>query len=280
MLLFNKLCDFRSHIYQHELGGIAYHSQSQVLPINPQHYGKDYLTAEIISQHLFLGNDLHTPITTIICIENTLGGQVIPIEEIRKIRQLANKHQIIMHVDGARLWNACIATGLSLEEYSKNFDSVSLCLSKGLGAPVGSILVGNKDFIDKARQYRKLFGGGWRQAGILASACLFAIENNWKRMKEDHDNAKFLHDELLKLGFSLRAEPHTNIVYADTTKMGITWEQIIAEVQKLQTNESKKVIIESDTSYLTRFVVHLQIPKEGIQKLITLLHSVLKNIKQ
>ncbi len=129
----------------------------------------------------WLGNDLHTPITTIISLENTLGGQIFPIDEIRKIRQLADKYQLRLHVDGARLWNACVASGLTLKEYANYFDSLSLCLSKGLGAPIGSIVVGNREFIDKARQYRKLLGGGWRQAGYLAAAGIYAIDHNWQR---------------------------------------------------------------------------------------------------
>ncbi len=103
------------------------------------------------------------------------------IEEIKKISQLAKKHGLKMHLDGARLWNACAATGLQLSDYTQYFDSVSLCLSKGLGAPVGTVIAGKKSFIAKARQYRKLFGGGWRQAGVLAKCGLYAIEKNWPK---------------------------------------------------------------------------------------------------
>lgn len=124
---------------------------------------------------------MHTSCTTIISLENTLDGRVYPIEEIRKIRQLADRHSLKMHLDGARLWNACEASGLPMKEYTQYFDSVSLCLSKGLGAPVGSVLVGDSLFISKAKQYRKIFGGGWRQAGILAAAGIYAIDHHWPK---------------------------------------------------------------------------------------------------
>jgi len=270
------LCDFRSHVFQHELGGSSFHSQKSVLPINPLHYGKEYLTAEIIEEHLFEGNDLHTPNTTIISLENTLGGQILPIEEIKKIRELSNRKQIKMHLDGARLWNASVATGISLHEYAQYFDSVSLCLSKGLGAPIGSILVGNKEFIEKARQYRKLFGGGWRQAGILAGAALYAIENNWKRMKEDHENTLLLYQGLISLGFEAQI-PHTNILFVDSRKLGIKWEEILKLIEITQKSSTERVLIEGE-KYVARLVVHLQTPKEGIEKLISLMKLVLKQL--
>ena len=153
----------------------------QALPINPLHYGSEHLTADIIEKYLYFGVDLHTSITTLVLIENTLGGQIIPLEEIKKIKALCDKHKARVHVDGARIWNACIETGITLEEYSSYFDSISLCFSKGLGAPIGSVLLGNTKLIQLAKQYRKSFGGGWRQAGMLAAACLYALDNNWKR---------------------------------------------------------------------------------------------------
>jgi len=169
------------------------------------------LTAPLIESYLHLSNDLHTPVTSLICLENTLGGRVFPIEEIKKIRQLANQHDIKLHLDGARLWNACAASGHSMSEYAQYFDSISLCLSKGLGAPVGSVLVGDQSFINKAKQYRKLFGGGWRQAGVLAAAGIYAIDHNWPKMTVDHENTKILHQGLVKLGFESE-EPQNQYV--------------------------------------------------------------------
>jgi threonine aldolase len=167
------ICDHRSHIYRSEQGGISFHSQCSVMPIIPQD-GKTHITAKQVEQKICTSVDYHTPITRVISLENTLHGTVMPIEEIRAISTLAKKHKLIMHLDGARIWNASIATGISLEEYCSHFDSISLCMSKGMGAPIGSVLVGDSEFIGLARRYRKLLGGGWRQAGILAAAANYS----------------------------------------------------------------------------------------------------------
>jgi len=235
------IADARAHVYKYEYAGIAFHSGAQVYAIkvpNPS----DYLTSDIIEHSLFLGNDLHTPITGLICLENTLNGNIFPLEEIKKIYEVAKKHDIRLHLDGARLWNACIATGHSLADYAQYFDSISLCLSKGLGAPVGSILVGSKAFIERARQYRKLFGGGWRQAGILAAAGIYAIDHHWPNLKTDHENAKYLRNCLLELGFEA-AEPQTNMVYANTKKLNIPWETIIQQLKKNRKISKRKFLL-------------------------------------
>jgi len=270
------IADSRAHVFKYELGGISFHTGCQVYPIKLPN-ASDFITASILESYIWTENDLHTPITGIICLENTLNGRVFPIEEIKKIREFADKHKIKMHLDGARLWNACIATGYSLKDYCQYFDSVSLCLSKGLGAPIGSILVGDKSFIERSKQYRKLFGGGWRQAGILAAACIYAIDNHWQKMKVDHENAKILRSGLVKLGFEAD-EPQTNMVYANSKKLNITFEHIIEEIEKRNTKE-EKVLIEGGP-YEARIVVHHQTPKEGIEKLLSILESILKDTKK
>ncbi|KAJ3103817.1 Threonine aldolase [Phlyctochytrium planicorne] len=158
------LCDASSHVYNYEAGGISFHSQATVTPVRPQP-GKTNLTLDAVKDNLILSDDVHYAPTKLVCLENTMNGEIMALPDIREISEYARSLGIGMHLDGARLWNASVATGISLKEYGKDFDSVrillmSLCLSKGLGAPIGSILVGDKAFIRKARHYRKLFGGG------------------------------------------------------------------------------------------------------------------------
>jgi len=275
------ICDYRSHAYIHELGGIAFHTQCQVLPLIPEE-GKTHLTAEQIEKHIFLKIDMHTPCTTIISLENTLHGFVFPLEEIKKIRDLANKHKIKMHLDGARLWNACVATGTELHEWTQYFDSVSLCCSKGLGAPIGSLLVGETSLIAKAKQYRKLFGGGWRQAGYLAQCCLYAIENHWKRLEEDHAHAKLLFSELEPLGFeSEGGKPVTNMLWLSSRKLNIPMAIVIQELRDLQAKQqdNEKILLDEEAPYLTRIVMHIQITKRGVIKLANYLKQIAQSHK-
>jgi len=170
--------------------------------------------------------NIHNPLTKIVAIENTHnrhGGTIFPLEEIHRIRQVADKYGLIMHLDGARIWNAHVATGIPLKDWAEPFDSMSVCLSKGLGAPVGSMIIGSSLFIEKTRRTRKLFGGGMRQVGILAAAGLYAVENNIARLAEDHANARLLAEGLSQLkGFNVDlSRVVTNIVIADIAGSGL-----------------------------------------------------------
>eukprot|EP01114_Cavostelium_apophysatum_P017345 TRINITY_DN5136_c0_g1_i1.p1 TRINITY_DN5136_c0_g1~~TRINITY_DN5136_c0_g1_i1.p1 ORF type:complete len:394 (-),score=77.90 TRINITY_DN5136_c0_g1_i1:4-1116(-) len=270
------LLDPRSHVFSHELGGLAAHSgiQAKLLEM-----GKSkHLTAELLEKNIDQVNDYHTSATTIISLENTLNGDVFPIEEIKLIRKVADKYDLRMHCDGARIWNASVATGIELKEYGKYFDSISLCLSKGLGAPLGSILVGTKDFIAKARQYRKMFGGGMRQIGNIAACGIYAIDNNWQKMKVDHENTKVLHDGLVKLGFDVTT-PETNMVFVNSEKLGVTFERITEAIAKLNTQSEPKILIDG-SKFDSRLVVHFQTPLEAIQKLLQVLETALKETKE
>ncbi len=180
-----------AHIFQYETGGAAFLSSVQVHTVQGE---RGILTAghvrEAIRPEIY-----YMPRTRLICLENThnrAGGSIYPLRVIEEIEALAREQKLKMHLDGARLWNACVATGISPATYAGFFDSVSVCLSKGLGAPVGSVIAGSKDFIDSARHYRKIFGGGMRQAGILAAAGLYALDHNIARLIEDHEKAKIL----------------------------------------------------------------------------------------
>jgi len=165
---------------------------------------------------------LHSPETRIVALENTHnrhGGTILPQDEIERVREVCDEFDLILHLDGARIWNAHVATGLSLPELTRSFDSVSVCLSKGLGAPIGSMILGTREFIETCRRERKLFGGAMRQVGIIAAAGLFAVKNNIARLAEDHANARLLAEGLQSISvFSVDlSRVETNIVIANIT---------------------------------------------------------------
>ncbi|NQV15043.1 aminotransferase class I/II-fold pyridoxal phosphate-dependent enzyme [bacterium] len=185
------ICDYNSHIFNYEGGAPALLSGVQLHPLDSEH---GILNLEQISAAL-RPKDHHFAQTSLIALENThnrAGGVVFPLPVIEEISTFAHEHNILMHLDGARLMHAVIASGLDPAAYGEQFDSVSLCFSKALGAPIGSVLSGSTTFIDKAHRFRKIFGGGMRQVGILAAACLYALENHVERLAEDHYRAKQL----------------------------------------------------------------------------------------
>lgn len=271
------ICDHRAHINTYEVGGIAYHSRAWTKAIIPSD-GK-HLSADDVEKHLQLSHDsYHKPITKLISLENSIGGTILPFENIKQIHQVALKHNLKMHLDGARLWNASVSTGVSIAEYCKFFDTVSLCLSKGLGAPIGSVLVGSSADIEKARHFRKLFGAGWRQAGILAAAGLYAIEKQWKRMEQDHQNAKYLEKSFSELGIENGAYPvETNMVWIDTSKAGIN----LADLSEfLLQNKYGRLAGSRITPYQTRVVTHIQTPMEHCVKLVEGIRKFLSQSKE
>ena len=189
------IVESESHIYNYETAGAAFLSNVQLCTIKGN---RGLLKAEQVVQAI-RSDIYYNPKTSLVCLENThnkAGGTIYPIEEIQKIHDVTQNKKLALHLDGARLWNASVATGISPKEYARFFDTVSVCFSKGLGAPVGSALVGTRDKIDGARKYRKIFGGGMRQIGILAAGALFALDHNVERLKEDHEKAKWLAKEL------------------------------------------------------------------------------------
>jgi len=223
------LCERECHVVNYEVSGPAIHSQLLVNMISTE---RGILTAEQVEAAIRPPN-IHHPITKIVTIENTHnrhGGTIFPLDEILRIRKVADEYNLLMHLDGARIWNAHVATGIPLKDWAAPFDSISVCLSKGLGAPVGSMIVGGKDYIARARRIRKLFGGGMRQAGILAAAGLYAIENNINRLVEDHRNARILAEGLNQVR-GLRVDlsrVETNIIIVDVSDTGMTPEQIVS----------------------------------------------------
>jgi len=192
------ICEENCHIFNYEAGAPAFLSGVQLRTL-PGKYGVMNLKDV---ENAIRADNLHLPPTGLICVENThnrAGGTVYPLNDIAELANLTAQKGIPLHLDGARLLNAVVATDIPAKEWTSYADSVSLCFSKGLGAPVGSVLSGARDFIYRARKYRKIFGGGMRQAGILAAACLYALDNNVNRLKEDHENARLLAENLKNL---------------------------------------------------------------------------------
>lgn len=225
------LCDYRGHVYVHEAGGLATLSQAMVTAIIPSN--GLYLTLEdIIERFIPDDGDVHAAPTKVVSLENTLHGLIYPIEEIKRISHWCREKGIKIHLDGARIWDAHIATGIPLIEYSKFFDSISVCLSKGLGAPVGSVLVGDKSFIQKATHFKKQNGGGIRQAGILTRMASIAIDENLSKMKHAHIKAKEVAQYCEKLGLILEIPTQTNFVFLDTKKNYINSSTITAMGEK------------------------------------------------
>jgi threonine aldolase len=208
------ICADVAHIYVYEGGGIAQNSGASVRLITGD---RGRISAEDVLLNIN-ADDAHFPKTTLVCIENTVnkgGGAIYNMDELLKISTLCKERGLKFHCDGARIFNALIASGTSPREFGKLFDSISICLSKGLGSPVGSVLVGSKDFIYRAHRRRKNFGGGMRQAGFIAAAGLYALHNHIERLNEDHSRAKKIGQLLLNCDWISEVMPvDTNIVIA------------------------------------------------------------------
>jgi len=207
----------------------------------------------------------HYPVSKLVCIENTHnrgGGSIWPIDRIAEVAAAAREAGLVLHMDGARLWNASVATGIAEREYAKFFDSVSVCFSKGLGAPVGSALAGTAKFIDRARRFRKMFGGGMRQAGIIAAGALYALENHRARLAEDHANARRLAEGIAGLpGVDLGPTTvETNIViFRTTTMLPAEW---VARLKALG------VLVLAGSADTIRAVTHLDVSQTQVDEAI------------
>ncbi|OMH85948.1 Low specificity L-threonine aldolase [Zancudomyces culisetae] len=267
---YSVVCDANAHVYVHEAGGIAYHSLALTVPVEPL-ANKRYITLEEIKKKIFLDNgDFHIAPTRLICLENTINGMVFPIEEIRKISAYAREHNIGMHMDGARIWNASIASGTPFTEYGKCFDSISICFSKGMGAPVGSVLVGSKEFIANARKFRKLFGAGWRQAGILAEAANYTIDNHLPLLQNDHKRAKCLADQLSQLGIKFLFPVETSILFVDFSSTGINAHHV-AEALK-----EAGVLVIAFSEVALRIVFHHQVQEGAVEAVVEVIKKLLQ----
>lgn len=206
-------CDKFAHVYNFEGGGAAFNSGVTCSLIDGD---RGMFTAKQLQDAITPKDNIHLALSSLVCIENTTnkgGGACWDFEELKKIKTVCDAHNLSFHLDGARLFNALVVKGEMPQQYGELFDTISICLSKGLGAPVGSVLIGSKADMEKALRIRKLFGGGMRQAGYLAEAAIYAIDNNVKRLAEDHNKAKELGEVLSSCSFVKSVEPiETNIV--------------------------------------------------------------------
>lgn len=206
------ICDQTAHVYRYEGGGIAFHSGASVRLLNGP---RGILNPELISPEINEDN-IHYPNSSLVVLENTVnkgGGACYTLEQIAPIAELCKSKGLKLHLDGARIFNALVKTGDAAGDYGQYFDGISICLSKGLGAPVGSVLLGTKEIIHKAKKIRKAFGGGMRQAGFLAAAGIYALDNHVTRLAEDHLHAQLLADALATADFVADVMPvETNIV--------------------------------------------------------------------
>jgi threonine aldolase len=255
------ICEVQAHVYIYEGGGIASNSGSQVKTL-VGNYGR--ITAAQVAAAIN-PDDVHKARTSLVCLENTSnrgGGSCYDFEEIKKIRKVCDENKLILHLDGARLFNALVAKKETAAQYGKIFDSISICLNKGLGCPIGSILIGKKDFIKKARRVRKVFGGGMRQAGFMAASGIYAFQHHVGRLAEDHAMAKKIAEALSKKEFTRSIMPvETNIVIMET-KEGFAAKTI---AEKLEKRGVRTIAIAAN---LVRFVTHLDISEEMMKHTI------------
>lgn len=259
------LCGQQAHNYRYEAGGAAVLGSIQPQPIENNPDGTlpfDKLAAAIKP------DDSHFARTKLLSLENTINGKVLPLSYLQQARAFTNKHGLKMHLDGARVYNAAVALDVPVREIAQYFDSMTICLSKGLAAPVGSLLLGSKEYITKARRLRKMVGGGMRQAGILAAAGKLALTEQVSQLKTDHDNAKALAHGLATLpGFDVNPQwVQTNIVFAKLDD-GV---DIATLAQKLK---QEQIIISPGNPI--RFVTHKDISREDIDRLLSVLRSYL-----
>lgn len=259
-----------SHPYNFEGGGPAVLSGVQFYCLKGV---RGILDASQIEEAI-RPDDHHFPVTRLVCIENTHnrgGGTIYPIEKAAEISRLAKSKGLLVHLDGARLWNASVAAGIPPKEYGQWADSVSVCLSKGLGAPIGSLVAGSKTFIDRVHRFRKMFGGGMRQVGIIAAAGLYALDHHIERLQADHRNAKRLAAGLKEIrGVSIHPDHvETNIVIFDIALTGMTAPQLSGAMKE------KGVLIHAFGKTQVRLVTHLDVAEEDIEKAIKAFEKVL-----
>ncbi|RVD85818.1 uncharacterized protein DFL_004125 [Arthrobotrys flagrans] len=260
--------DSRCHIFNYEAGGAAILSQAQMIPVKPAN--GEHLTLEEVKESVIDSDDIHYAPTRLICLENTINGVIMPLEEIKKISAFAKEKGIKLHLDGARLWNVVAAGGGDLKEVISYFDSVSLCFSKGLGAPMGSIVIGENDFIGRVRHFRKILGGATRQIGIATAPARTAVEEVFLggRLTRTHELAKRLESSWARLGGKLRFPCHTNMVWLDPASTGIDESDIPIEARKAGLKWDYE-----------RIVVHHQICDDAIEKLEGVFERLVENAK-
>lgn len=262
------ICDETAHVYRYEGGGIAFNSAASVRLL----YGdRGRLTAEQIEHHINPHDNIHHPKSTLVVLENTVnrgGGSFYTVNQIEPIYHLCRLKGMSLHLDGARLFNALVETGDDPREYGRMFDGISICLSKGLGAPVGSVLLGSRETIAKAKRVRKVLGGGWRQAGFLAAAGIYALDNHVERLKEDHQHAQAIAKVLIEQAYVKSLMPvDTNIIIFELEDA----HNADAFVEKMK---DSGILCNTFGHQMIRFVTHLDVTPEMIDHTISVLKKV------
>lgn len=268
------LCDIRGHIVNYEAGGVSSLSNAMTIPIHPSN--DHHLTLEDIKKHAIISDDVHACPTRVISLENTLDGTVMPLSEVKRIAAFARANSIKLHLDGARIWEAVVADAGSLPDYTTLFDSVSLCFSKGLGAPIGSIIVGPKPFIAHARRIRKMIGGGTRQAGVISAAARVAVDETFGhgpngeggKLRASHARAREIANTWTSKGGLLAKPVETNMVWLDIEHYGLS----TTEFAQIAATEGIK-------ASGGRLVIHYQISDEAVSKLLKVMDKVLARSK-
>jgi threonine aldolase len=262
------ICERQAHIYIYEGGGIAFNSGSQVRALTGE---SGRITAEQVSTAIN-PDDVHRARTSLVALENTCnrgGGSCYDLAEIKKIRQVCADNQLKFHLDGARLFNALVATGRSAREFGEVFDSISVCLNKGMGCPIGSILLGRATFIKQARRIRKVFGGGMRQAGFMAAAGIYALENNIERLATDHAHARQIATALEKKDFVKSIMPvETNIVIFELGGAADCARSLSAELKE------KGILAMAIAANQIRMVTHLDASPAMISEVVDVIEQL------
>jgi threonine aldolase len=269
------LCEIGCHIYNNEAGGPAALSGVMCRTIAGDHGILDL--SQLVDK--IRPVDDHLVRTRLVSLENTHnrgGGRIYPLEKIRAISTWAHQHGLLMHLDGARLWNAIVATGIAASEWAQHFDSVSVCFSKGLGAPIGSALAGTQEFVTRARRIRKLLGGGMRQAGIAAAAALYALDHHIERLADDHQNAQVIARAIAETP-GLRLDPpdvETNLIWFEVEPDFATAKEV-AEMLK-----QRRILVSAAGTYRLRACTHLDVSAAQAERAAHGIREALKTAKQ
>jgi threonine aldolase len=243
-----------AHNYKYEAGGAAVLGSIQPQPILAAADGT--LPLDVVAQFI-KPDDFHFAMTKLLSLENTHNGKVLPIAYLKDAWEFTRQHKLALHVDGARIFNASVALGVELEALTRYCDTLTICLSKGLGTPVGSLLCGSTEYIQRARRWRKMTGGAMRQSGILAAAGLYALEHNVARLQDDHDNAAWLAEQLKAIGVDVSRQD-TNMVFVRLPD---------AQIEPLKAWMKQQNILIS-TGAVTRLVTHLDIDRHALETLV------------
>lgn len=262
------ICDKWAHVYNYEGGGVSFNSGVSCKLVDGK---RGMITADQVVENINPPDFYHSPLTTLVCLENTTnkgGGACYDLEEIKKIRKVCNTHQLGLHLDGARLFNALVKNNENPKDYGKLFDTISVCLSKGLGTPMGSVLIGDKDLMKNAIRVRKVLGGGMRQIGFMAAAGIYALDHQFERLAKDHERAQDIASVLNDQIYVAEVEPvETNIIIFYLKEAGME-DDLMAQLQK------KKIRISNMGQGKLRIVTHLDYSQEMHQHFLKVLREI------